>query len=246
LLGCPKRLEGNYDQDVRHGVSLGGVYHDAVFTREEGEDLVRLALAAHHIVAGLDEVGRGALAGPLVVGVTTLATWSSPPTGLTDSKLLSARRREALCGPLIEWVLEWSLGTASAGEVDEHGVRGALNLASRRALSRLHQPPGIVIIDGPLNLLEDDPVESSSGADVPPVECVVSGDRVVPLISAASVLAKVCRDRAMDRLGAPFPDYGWAANRGYGTEAHRNVLRTHGATPFHRQSWNLGLDDASC
>ncbi len=220
------------------------MYHDAVLTREEGEDLVRLSLSSHHIVAGMDEVGRGALAGPLVVGVTTLATWSSPPMGLTDSKLLSARRREALCKPLIDWVHEWSLGTASAREVDEHGVRGALKLASRRALSRLRQAPGIVIMDGPLNLLDDDPEESSSGADAPSVECVVGGDRVVPLISAASVLAKVCRDRAMDRLGASFPAYDWAANRGYGTEAHRSALRTHGATLFHRQSWNLGLDDA--
>ncbi len=219
-------------------LSLRSRYHEPVRgSRDDGTELVREALGTHGVVAGLDEVGRGALAGPVVVGISSVVTWTSPPPGLTDSKLLSARQRESLCGPLSHWVHEWALGAASAREIDEVGLRAALALASSRALRRLKSPPELVFIDGPLDLLAGSPLPPEQ---TPEIRCVVGGDRTVPVISAASILAKVVRDAAMVELGRAFPNFHWARNRGYGTAHHRAVLRAEGPSPFHRRSWNLG------
>lgn len=206
------------------------------------EVLLRDLLTHHSVVAGLDEVGRGSLAGPVVVGAVSLGAWSAPPRGLNDSKLLSAGQRERQCPEIANWALEWTVGSASASEVDEWGVRDALALASRRALRRFRVTPGLILVDGPLDLVRGTGREWV-GADLDyssiPVQCVVGGDRLVPLISAASVVAKVVRDAAMERLGTVFPEFGWAQNRGYGTLAHREALRAHGSTPFHRHTWRL-------
>ncbi len=206
----------------------------------------RSLLAAGHLVAGVDEVGRGALAGPVCVGAVLLESAADPPRGLTDSKRLTPGRRRALVGPLLEWASGWSLGSASAEEVDAWGMSTALAVAGGRALDGLGTWPTHVLVDGPWNLLRR-PRDVTLGAPVPPapraeglaVTPVVKGDLHCASIAAAAVLAKVARDDLMVALAAEWPDYGWIHNKGYGTPQHLAALRRLGPTPLHRVSWRL-------
>jgi ribonuclease HII len=196
------------------------------------------------VVVGIDEVGRGALAGPLTVGAVVVTCDAPPPEGLTDSKLLSPAQREALIGPLSEWCAEWSLGSASASEIDEWGLRMALAVAATRALAGLVLTPTIALLDGPLNLLSAPSRFFDGTLESPPLDyaglshvALIKGDQLSATIAAASVLAKVHRDSTMVGLGEEFPMYEWHSNKGYGAPRHLQALREEGPCRYHRLSW---------
>ncbi len=209
-------------------------------------DVERPLLARGEVVVGIDEVGRGALAGPLTVGAVVLMSCEAPPPTLTDSKMLSAARREALVEPLAKWAADWSLGSASASEIDQWGLRLALAVAATRALDGLHARPTYALIDGSFNLLRA-PLDVPFGAPVQPelsyqslrATLVVKGDQKCASIAAASVLAKVHRDGVMRDLDGEFAAFGWARNKGYGAATHLEALRRWGPNVHHRKSWRL-------
>lgn len=198
-------------------------------------------------MAGIDEVGRGALAGPMMVGVVTLHESVRPPEGLDDSKRLTPTHREALIEPLRAWAAEWSLGTVSAAEIDKWGVRLALAVAATRALHGLEVKPTHVLVDGPLNLLtvgtENERRNLRGCPDLSfeslPVTTIVGGDQKSATIAAAAVLAKVARDALMVELDAQFEEYRWESNKGYGAPEHLEAIRRCGLCVHHRSSWNL-------
>jgi ribonuclease HII len=206
----------------------------------------RPLLSRGEVVVGIDEVGRGALAGPLTVGAVVLMSEVEAPHGLTDSKLLTPMRREALVAPLEDWADDWSLGSVTSSEIDDWGLRLALAVAATRALDGLRVRPTHALIDGSFNLLRA-PLDIGFGVEAPPqlrysnLPCttIVKGDRASATIAAAAVLAKVQRDRFMVELSAEFAGYYWAANKGYGAPEHLEALRNLGPTCHHRQSWRL-------
>jgi ribonuclease HII len=206
----------------------------------------RALLAQGEIVVGVDEVGRGALAGPMTVGAVAICSATDPPEGLNDSKLLSALQRESLVEPLRAWAAAWSLGSVSAGEIDTWGLRLALAVAATRAINGLSLVPTHALIDGSFNLLRA-PIDVALGQTFPPplrygalpVTTVIKGDRRCATIAAASVLAKVHRDAEMVVLDGELDAYGWASNKGYGAPLHLEALRREGPSSHHRQSWSL-------
>ena len=210
----------------------------------------RELLARGEVVVGVDEVGRGALAGPLTVGVVVVTSLTPPPKHLTDSKLLTSAQREALEAPLREWALDWSLGSVSSSEIDDWGLRLALAVAATRALDGLVVRPTFALLDGSFNLLRA-PLDVPFGAAPAPElayadlahETVVKGDARCATIAAASVLAKVQRDRVMVELDRQFGAFDWARNKGYGAPGHLAALRRHGPTDQHRTSWKLPSKD---
>ena len=186
------------------------------------EDAARRAGA--QTVAGVDEVGRGPWAGPVVA--CAVAFREAPPPGLDDSKRLSAIRRDAL-RPLIEAVAEVGYGAAEVAEIDSLGIRRATHLAMRRAVAALPSPPDHLLIDG------NDRPDWVLG----PHDLLVRGDSRSCSVAAASILAKIRRDGGMMALAQQNPGYGWERNMGYGTAAHREGLKCHGVTPHHRRSF---------
>jgi ribonuclease HII len=176
-------------------------------------------------VAGVDEAGRGPLAGPVTAAAVILDS-SRIPEGLHDSKALSRERREALL-PLIEACAQVGIGWASVEEIDALNIRNATFLAMCRAIDALPRRPCHALIDG--NALP--PGLSCPGTTI------VRGDARCLSIAAASIVAKVARDRAMKALDAAHPGYGWARNAGYGTAEHRAALQHLGVTPHHRRSF---------
>ena len=177
------------------------------------------------LVAGVDEAGRGPLAGPVVAAAVILDD-QRPIAGLADSKKLSPARREALFDEIRAHALCFSIAEASVEEIDRLNILQATLLAMRRAVQGLRLKPVMVLVDG--NRL---PV-----LDVP-AEAIVKGDARVQAISAASILAKVHRDRWCAQLHERYPQYGFAGHKGYGTAAHRAALRAHGACPEHRRTF---------
>ncbi|MBW4984677.1 ribonuclease HII [Mameliella sp. CS4] len=176
-------------------------------------------------VAGVDEVGRGPLAGPVVAAAVVLNR-ASIPEGLNDSKKLSAKRR-AFLTPLLRQSAQVGLGVASVEEIDALNILQASLLAMRRAVAALPVVPDHLLIDG--NRL---PV------DLPcPAIPVVGGDGRSPSIAAASIVAKTWRDDVMKEAATQFPGYGWETNAGYPTKCHKSALRDLGVTPFHRRSF---------
>jgi len=195
------------------------------------------------VVAGVDEVGRGAWAGPVVVGAVALVRPSIWPKGLDDSKRLTPSRRRSLCEPIRTWSAGSALGWASAAEVDQVGLTEALGRAGARALGALGLAVGAVILDGAHDWLTE-PLEGawSPGAGRPPeVVTLVGADRRAASVAAASVLAKVARDDWMVGLGSLWPGFGFETHKGYGTAAHRRALERLGPTPEHRTSWSIPL-----
>jgi ribonuclease HII len=176
-------------------------------------------------VAGVDEVGRGPLAGPVVAAAVILDP-NRPVSGLADSKALSPRRREALAMVIRDASLAWALGRAEVEEIDHINILQATLLAMRRAVAALHIRPQLALVDG--NRCPGLPCET---------EAVVGGDRIVAVISAASILAKVARDEEMVRLDEQYPGYGLAAHKGYPTRAHVDALQRLGVSPIHRRSF---------
>lgn len=176
-------------------------------------------------IAGVDEVGRGPLVGAVVTAAVILDP-AKPVAGLADSKKLSEKRRLALYDEICEKALSWSLGRAEPEEIDQLNILHATMLAMQRAVAGLHIAPDFVLIDG--NRCPALPVHA---------QAVVKGDSLVAEISAASIVAKVTRDREMAALDLLFPDYGFAQHKGYPTALHLEKLSLFGATPHHRRSF---------
>ena len=198
------------------------------------------------LVVGLDEVGRGALAGPMTVGAVVIGTGVPPPTGLRDSKQLTSDRRQALVSPLRQWAIDWSLGSVSAPEIDSWGLRLALAVAATRALEGLSTQPTFALLDGPFNLLTAPATLHNGPLNAPPLRfaqmahtTIVRGDQLCATIAAAAVLAKVHRDDVMVGLHQDFETYDWAQNKGYGAPRHLAALRQFGPTRHHRRSWHF-------
>jgi ribonuclease HII len=186
---------------------------------------VRLPWDSPGLVAGVDEAGRGPLAGPVIAAAVILDA-RNPIEGLADSKKLSAMQRERLFDLICARALCCAVGSASVQEIDEINILQATMLAMRRAVQGLRLTPAKVLIDG--NRI---PVLSVRA------EAIVGGDALVPEISAASIIAKVHRDRWCAQLHAQYPDYGFASHKGYGTAQHLSALRRLGACPEHRRTF---------
>jgi ribonuclease HII len=187
-------------------------------------------------VAGVDEVGRGAWAGPVVV-CAAVAGPGAAPDGLTDSKRLTAGRREAIAGALGGWLRAYAFGSAEPSEIDDAGMTEALRRAAVRALQGLPMRPDAIILDGRHNYLGN---RAMPGGDHPwPVRTEIKADLRSVSVAAASVLAKVNRDALMAGLGQ---EYGFADNAGYPSPVHQEALRRLGPGPHHRLSWSY-LDD---
>ncbi len=212
-------------------------------------DVERRLLADASLVIGIDEVGRGALAGPVAVGavaVDSVRVEDGFPTGLRDSKLLSEKRREALAEPCQRWGVAWGVGLSEPAEIAKIGITGALAAASARALDRVaaqfadagRSGPVAVILDGSHDWLSRmliasaNPLLRSAHVIVQP-----KADRDCASVAAASVVAKVHRDALMREADALAPAYGWARNKGYASAAHAEAIREHGAHPLHREGW---------
>jgi ribonuclease HII len=176
-------------------------------------------------LAGVDEVGRGPLAGPVVAAAVILDP-QRPLEGLKDSKQLSERRREELDAQIRERALAWALGRAEVHEIDRINILQASLLAMQRAVAALTVAPELVLVDG----------DRCPRLDYPS-QAVVKGDALVPAISAASIIAKVARDREMVELDRRYPGYGLARHKGYPSKAHLSALQDLGVTPVHRRSY---------
>ena len=190
------------------------------------------------MILGIDEVGRGPYAGPLVIGACILGDWQNSENTewiekLTDSKKLSAKRREELYVLIKEKALATATGWVSSAEIDEVGLSEALKLATRRAVKQIQKtkvPFSEIIIDGTMNFLIGTKLEKY-------VSTLKKGDFLVKEISAASILAKVERDKYMTELDAVYPEYGFGKHVGYGTAAHQKAMEEFGLTPEHRRSF---------
>lgn len=180
------------------------------------------------VIAGVDEAGRGPLAGPVVAAAVVLGP--DAPPGLDDSKKLSAKRR-AMLEPLIKVSCQWALGVVEAEEIDRINIFAATMLAMTRAVAGLGCEPGEVLIDGNKTPEGRVPEWRWNG------RAIVGGDALEPCISAASILAKEHRDRLMRDYAQAHPHYGWERNMGYGTAEHLAALREHGPSPLHRRSF---------
>ena len=200
----------------------------------------------HARVAGIDEVGRGALAGPVSVGVVVVDhAIRKALTGVRDSKDLTPNARNALVPRIRAWAVDFAVGHASPDEIDEVGIIGALRIAGHRALLQLRELPDVVLLDGSHDWFTPPEqvsfVELAAGLldSVPPVVTKVKADQTCASVSAASVLAKVERDAQMTRLAHDFPAYQWHDNKGYASPVHIQALAQHGPCAEHRRSWNL-------
>lgn len=177
------------------------------------------------LICGVDEAGRGPLAGPVCAAAVILPPEAELP-GLNDSKKLSEKKREQLFPEIQRLALAWSVAFASVEEIEERNILGATMLAMNRAISGLSLRPELALIDGNRN----------REIQVPS-RCVVHGDARCASIAAASILAKVSRDRLMVELAREYPQYGFDRHKGYGTKAHYAALREYGPCPAHRPSF---------
>lgn len=177
------------------------------------------------IVCGIDEAGRGPLAGPVCAAAVILDP-KRPIEGLNDSKQLSEKRRDALAPLIRENAIAWAIGWASVEEIDEINIRQANFRAMKRAFSGLSVKPSLALVDG---------------KDPPPLTCkvmtIIGGDALEPCISAASILAKTARDARMVELCAQYPGYGFSKHKGYGSAAHMEALKRLGPSPVHRRTF---------
>jgi ribonuclease HII len=238
---------------VRPGARTGRA---VVPTLREERRLLREG--GHALVAGVDEVGRGALAGPVSVGVVVVReTTRTAPSGLRDSKLLTPAAREALTPALRRWAPAWAVGHAEPEEIDAVGIIAALRLAGRRALAQLALVPELVLLDGSHDWLTvpvvqetlfdvpdalpgpGAPLFARDGVPDPGVRTMVKADLRCAAVAAASVLAKTTRDAMMTERSAAHPEYGWHGNKGYSAPDHLEALLRYGPCAQHRRSWRL-------
>ncbi|NLM83099.1 MAG: ribonuclease HII [Clostridiales bacterium] len=189
-------------------------YHERAM-RGEGYD----------VICGVDEAGRGCLAGP-VCAAAVILPFGVEIEGLNDSKKLTEKKREGLFDVIVRRAVSYGIGWASVEEIERYNILRATYLAMNRAIAGLSVKPDIALIDG-----------NQNAGITYPSRCLVDGDALSASVAAASVLAKVSRDRLMRRLDLEHPQYGFAANKGYGTPAHREAILTVGACPLHRTSF---------
>jgi len=181
----------------------------------------------HEVVVGIDEVGRGSWAGPLMVGAAIVPR-DSRVNGIRDSKLLSERAREALFPKIADWCVSWAVGAASQAECDHIGMSAAQKLATQRAVAQLAVVPDVAVTDGKWDFV------SPSVANV---ELVVKADLRCLSVATASVLAKVVRDRHMREMAASYPHWSFDTNKGYPCPAHKAAIQGYGPSAIHRRSW---------
>jgi len=207
-----------------------------------------LQRAGHRLLAGMDEVGRGALAGPVSVGVVVIDdVCRSAPVGVKDSKLLSHQMRERMVPKIQRWATAYAVGHASPEEIDRYGIMVALRFAGTRALAALPVIPDLVILDGNYDWLTDPQrvgllgllADGDGFAPCVPVLTMVKADMFCSSVAAASVLAKVERDAMMVALAAQVPHYAWELNKGYSAPEHFAALGSRGPSVHHRRSWHL-------
>lgn len=177
------------------------------------------------LIAGTDEAGRGPLAGPVCAAAVILPI-GIEIEGLNDSKKLSEKKREKLFDIIREKAIAYSVAFSSVEEIDSMNILNASQLAMRRAVSSLSPVPDFVLVDGNI-----------ARGFVTPTKCVIHGDALSPSIAAASILAKVSRDRLCIEMDKNYPEYGFAKHKGYGTKEHMNAIIKYGATPVHRKSF---------
>jgi ribonuclease HII len=177
------------------------------------------------LIAGVDEVGRGPLAGPVIASAVILDE-AYPIAGLADSKTLTEKRREALAIQIRQYAVAFALGRADVEEIDKINILQASLLAMQRAVEQLPIAPHHVLVDGKY---------------CPQITCtaeaIIQGDKTIPAISAASIIAKIARDQEMREMDHLYPGYGFAAHKGYPTRAHREALQRLGVTPIHRRTF---------
>ncbi len=209
----------------------------------------RMLRAGLRSLACSDEVGRGALCGPVTVAMVLLTEATrTAPQGVRDSKLLTAQARRALVPRIQRWAASYGVGHASPGEIDEFGIIPAMRLAGHRALAQLGVEPDAVLLDGNHDYLTTPGQATLFGPPavlerVPPVTTMIKADLRCAAVAAASVLAKTARDEIMVGLAEEHPEYGWAENKGYAAPEHVAALAAYGPTPHHRVSWRLpGVD----
>ena len=177
------------------------------------------------VIAGTDEAGRGPLAGPVVAAACILPP-DFLPAGLDDSKKLTEKKREKLFDIITESAVSYCIASASPEEIDQYNILEASLLAMRRAIAGLNPQPDLVLVDGCIN----------RGFTIP-AKAIVSGDALSPSIAAASILAKVTRDRMCVDMDAEYPQYGFAKHKGYPTPAHKLAVYEYGPCPYHRRSF---------
>lgn len=186
---------------------------------------IKAITRSHHRVAGVDEAGRGPLAGPVVVAAVMLPA-EHRLAGLDDSKRMSAKQRESLFPAIREQALSWSVVIVDVDEIEELNILRASLTGMQRAVKQLDPQPTLTLVDG---------------NRAPELDCevhtIIEGDHWVPAISAASILAKVTRDEIMARYHEQFPDYGFDHNKGYPTPEHLQLLKEHGPCPIHRKTF---------
>ena len=223
-----------------------------------------IAAQGFDVIVGFDEVGRGSLAGPVMVGAAAIRACdlagASPldvPAGVADSKMLTEHKREAIFEELKSWCASWAVGSASNAEIDDWGISHALGVAALRALAEAERRLGIdddgsldgkpvkvgSILDGPNDYITK-ALNTFDAPEVPvPAEVAtkVKGDRYCATVATAAVIAKVTRDRLMVELGErpQYAPYEWGHNKGYGSAAHRDAIAEYGPSDLHRLSWHL-------
>ncbi len=185
----------------------------------------RIAEEGYMPLCGVDEAGRGPLAGPVYAAACILPLGLEIP-GLNDSKKLTEKKREALYDQIMDAALSYGIAFATVEEIESLNILGATFLAMNRAIGMLKQKPALCLIDG----------NRSAGISVP-CRCIIKGDALCADIAAASILAKVTRDRCMLELAERYPEYGFEKHKGYGTAAHYEALRQYGPSPVHRPSF---------
>ena len=202
--------------------------------------------SGYRLIVGMDEVGRGALAGPVSVGVVLVdEALGTVPAGVRDSKLLTPARRVALVPRIRRWAREYAVGHVHAAELDRIGIMAALRLAGFRALAQLNSRPDLIILDGNHDWLTPPERQGlfafteTRFPHTPAVTTMIKADLKCSSVAAASVLAKVERDAMMVGYASAHPAYSWDVNKGYASPEHRAALDKHGATALHRRSWNL-------
>ena len=199
------------------------------------------------LIAGMDEVGRGCLAGPVSVGVAVInIDCINPPENLADSKLLTHEQREEILPLVKTWVKDFAVGHASNDEIDEIGLTRALRRAGRRALVQLETRPDHLILDGKhnwlmpeketQNMFEQEFDDGPLSVDLK-IITQIKADLTCASVAAASIVAKTTRDQMMAELSKEFPNYFWAENKGYAAPEHLEAIKSFGATKYHRVSW---------
>ncbi|MBD1271072.1 ribonuclease HII [Aeromicrobium tamlense] len=205
----------------------------------------RLLREGRTALACSDEVGRGALSGPVTIGMVVVTEQTrTAPQGVRDSKLLTPAAREALVPKIRRWAPVHGVGHATPTEIDEYGIIAAMRLAGHRALAQLAVRPDAVLLDGNhdyLSIPEQAALFGPPGLadEVPPVTTMIKADMRCAAVAAASILAKTARDAIMVQLATEHPEYGWELNKGYSAPEHIAALAQHGPTLHHRRSWSL-------